>query len=120
MKEFICINCPMGCMLKVDDSDLSNIKVSGNTCKRGETYGINELLHPSRMVTSLVKVNNGESNVVSVKTTSAIPKELIYKSLDLLKDVSLDAPLSIGDIVIKNILNTNIDFVVTKNILRKE
>ena len=36
MKEMICICCPMGCRLTVDDSDLSNVKVSGNTCQRGE------------------------------------------------------------------------------------
>ena len=56
MKELICINCPMGCHLKVDDTDKSNIIVTGNTCPRGKTYGINEVLHPLRMVTSLVRV----------------------------------------------------------------
>ena len=56
MREFICINCPLGCHLTVDDSDKNNVKVTGNTCKRGETYGINEVLHPKRMVTSSVYV----------------------------------------------------------------
>lgn len=32
IREMICINCPMGCHLTVDDSDKNNIKVTGNTC----------------------------------------------------------------------------------------
>ena len=38
IKELICISCPMGCHLKVDTDKL---EVAGNTCKRGEVYGIN-------------------------------------------------------------------------------
>ena len=79
MRELICINCPMGCQLKVDDSDLNNIKVTGNTCKRGETYGINEVLHPKRMITSVVKVAN-RCEALSVKTKEAIDKDLIFKA----------------------------------------
>ena len=116
MRDLICINCPMGCQLKVDDSDLNNIKVSGNTCKRGETYGINEVLHPKRMVTSVVKVSN-RCEVLSVKTKEAIPKELIFKALDVLKDVNVKAPIHIGDIVVKDILSTGVDIIATKNIL---
>ena len=116
MKEFICINCPLGCHLTVDDSDKENVKVTGNTCKRGETYGINEVLHPKRMVTSSVSVLNGERPVVSVKTKDAIPKELIFESLEVLKKTKLKAPVKIGDIVVKNVLNTGVDFVATANV----
>ena len=115
MRELICINCPMGCQLKVDDSNLNNIIVTGNTCKRGETYGINEVLHPKRMVTSVVMLSN-RTEVLSVKTKEAIPKELIFKALNILKDVKVIAPVKIGDIVVKNILDTGVDVIATKNI----
>ncbi len=118
MKELICINCPMGCHLKVDDTDKSNIIVTGNTCPRGKTYGINEVLHPLRMVTSSVRVKNGKTSVVSIKTKEAIPKELIFEALNVLKDIEIEAPVSIGDIIVKNILNTNVDIVATSNVER--
>ena len=118
MKELICINCPMGCHLKVDDSDKSNIIVEGNTCPRGKTYGINEVLHPLRMVTSSVRVLNGINNVVSIKTKEAIPKELIFEALNKLKEIEVEAPIKIGDIIVKNILNTNVDIVATSNVER--
>ena len=116
MKEFICICCPMGCHLSVDDSDKNNIIVTGNTCPRGAKYGHDEVVNPVRMVTSSVKVNNGIERVVSVKTSEAIPKGLIFDSLEELKKVSVNAPISIGDIVIKNVLNTGADFIATRNV----
>ena len=34
----VCIMCPMGCELTIEKVK-GEIKVSGNTCLRGETYG---------------------------------------------------------------------------------
>ena len=68
------------------------------------------------MVTSVVKVSN-RCEVLSVKTKEAIPKELIFKALDVLKDIKVKAPIHIGDIVVKDILSTGVDIIATKNIL---
>ena len=34
MKEFVCIECPKGCRLTIDE----NLNVTGNTCIRGKNY----------------------------------------------------------------------------------
>lgn len=115
-REMICINCPMGCHLTVDDSDKANIKVQGNTCPRGVTYAVNEVTAPKRMVTGSVKVKGGNIPMVSVKTREAIPKELIFKSLELLKQVELTAPVNIGDVAVKDICGCGVDFIATKHI----
>lgn len=115
-REMICINCPMGCRLTVDDSDRANIKVAGNTCPRGVTYAVNEVTAPKRMVTGSVKVKGGSIPMVSVKTREAIPKELIFQSLEILKKVELVAPIRIGDVAVENVCGCGVDFVVTKNI----
>ncbi|MCM1043385.1 MAG: DUF1667 domain-containing protein [Corallococcus sp.] len=115
-REMICINCPMGCRLTVDDSDKSNVKVCGNTCPRGITYAVNEVTAPKRMVTGSVKVKGGVIPMVSVKTREAIPKELIFKSLELLGGITLNAPVRIGDIAVKDICGCGVDFVVTKEV----
>ena len=44
MKELICIVCPKGCHLSVDEND--NYKVTGNSCPRGEEYGAAEKFFP--------------------------------------------------------------------------
>lgn len=115
-KEMICINCPMGCRLTVDDSDVNDIKVSGNTCPRGVTYAKNEVTAPKRMVTGSVRVIGGAIPMVSVKTREAIPKQLIFDSLELLKNITLTAPVKIGDVVVENICGCGVDFIATKNV----
>ena len=40
--EMTCIRCPMGCRLTVTQ-DGDSFTVSGNTCRRGEEYGIQEM-----------------------------------------------------------------------------
>lgn len=118
VKKFTCINCPFGCSLTayVDNND---IKVEGNRCKRGENYAINEIKDPKRIVTSTSKVRGGDRPVVSVKTANEIPKRLIFDVMKEINKVTVKAPVSIGDIVIKNVLDTGADIVATSNVGEK-
>ncbi len=70
MKELICITCPKGCHLKVDEETFA---VTGNSCPRGAVYGANELRNPVRVVTSTVVVD-GPARRLPVKTDRPIPK----------------------------------------------
>lgn len=114
MTELICITCPRGCHLKVDE----NLNVTGNMCPRGAIYAKAELTHPVRMVTSTVYISSLESSRVPVKTKDPIPKELIFKVMEEIDKTKVKAPIKIGDVVIKNILGTGVDVVATKNIDR--
>ena len=112
MKELICITCPRGCHLTVDD----NLNVSGNFCPRGEAYAKAELTHPVRTLTSTVVIKSELENRVPVKTNNPLPKEFIAKAMEEINKARLVAPVHIGDVVIKNIFDTGVDIVVTKNI----
>lgn len=111
-KEMICIVCPIGCHLTVNTETLD---VKGNTCPRGEVYGKEELTAPKRVVTSTVRIKNAVDHRCPVKTNSSIPKELNFKCMEELKKIDLISPVKRGDIVIKNIFNTGVDVVVTKD-----
>lgn len=113
VKELICISCPMGCHLKVD---VDNKTVTGNTCKRGEIYGLNEVTNPVRVVTSTIKVNGGELPVVPVKTAGAIPKKLNFECMKVINETTVNAPIKMGDILIKDVLGTGIDVVASRDI----
>lgn len=113
IKELICISCPMGCHLKVD---VENKTVEGNTCKRGEIYGLNEVTNPVRVVTSTVKVNGGELPVIPVKTNGAIPKHLNFECMGIIDETVIEAPVKMGDVIIENVLGTGIDVVASRNI----
>lgn len=116
VKNLTCINCPMGCPLTVEMEGEQVIKVSGNTCKRGEIYARKEVTNPTRIVTSTVKVVNGKSDMVSVKTKEDIPKGKIFDCVRALKNVRAEAPVRIGDVIADNIADTGVDVVATKNV----
>lgn len=113
IKELICISCPNGCHLKVD---VENNKVTGNTCPKGIEYGINEVTNPVRIITSTMKVENGELPVVPVKTNKPIPKDLNFKCMEEINKTKVKAPVKIGDVLIANVLGTGSDIVATRNV----
>ena len=112
MKELTCIVCPRGCRLTIDD----NLNVTGNSCPRGAKYAQDEMTNPKRMITSIVRVKNRDNMMVSVKTSVAIPKGMIFEVLKEIEKVSVEAPTHIGDIVIKDVLGTGSDILITKEI----
>ncbi|MCH5152783.1 MAG: DUF1667 domain-containing protein [Clostridiales bacterium] len=112
MKELICINCPLGCRMNVDDSNIEDIKVTGNTCLRGVKYAVSEVTAPKRMVTSSVPVTGSSVSRVSVKTTNPVPKEKIFDVLKLIKKVHAKAPVAIGTVLYPNICD-GVDLVAT-------
>lgn len=114
MKELICIVCPKGCHLKVDEEN--GYQVTGNSCPKGAVYGKEELLHPMRVVTSTVKVDSLAHPRVSVKTDQAIPKEDFFKAMKLLNHVKLKPPVHRGEVVVPKILGSEVNFVVTRDI----
>ncbi|VYU51279.1 DUF1667 domain-containing protein [Clostridium tertium] len=115
IKNLICICCPMGCHLEVDIDEKS---VKGNSCKRGEEYGIMEVTNPIRIVTTTVKLLDSSENLLPVKTKEGIPKHLIFKCMEELKRIKVKAPIEVGDIVLKNILDTGIDVLSTKSVYK--
>lgn len=111
--DFVCIKCPIGCQLHVEVEG-ENVSVSGNRCPRGEEYAMEEVFAPRRMVTSLIRTDEG---VVSVKTTAAVPKDMIFKVLNQIGKIALPSA-KINDVVIENVLGLGVDVVVTKNSIK--
>ena len=115
-RELICIGCPLGCMLTVDIEGNEVVNVTGNTCPRGKTYAEKEVTNPTRIVTSLVRVNGGTQAMVSCKTSSDIPKGKIFEITEALTKVTVNAPVAIGDVLLSNVANTGDDIIATKNV----
>ena len=107
--KLVCIMCPMGCELDVQKLKNGEIKVTGNTCNRGETYGKEEVTAPKRMLTAVFKTDSG---VLPCKTTIPVPKELVFKINKEIGKLKIKKAKS-GDIIIKNVLNTGADIIVT-------
>lgn len=112
-QELICIVCPMGCHLEVDIEQ--NYSVLGNQCKRGIAYAKKELTHPTRTITSTVRIKNGMYNRIPVKTDQEISKKVIFEVMHLLDDICLTSPVKLGDIVLRDVLGTGVNIISTRS-----
>ena len=109
-KKLTCIMCPIGCSLTVKKKADGTVEVFGNSCPRGEAYGKQEIIEPKRIITTITKYKTG---TISLKTSKEVKKELYF---DILKEINAKKPKNeykIGDVFIKNILNTDADIIVT-------
>lgn len=109
-RNLTCIMCPLGCQLTVT-IDGDNISVTGNNCKRGEIFGKEEVTCPMRIVTSSVKTEKG---VRACKTTKPVPKSMIFDVMKEIEKLRLKSA-KFGEVVIKNVLNTGADIIITAN-----
>ena len=112
MKELVCIVCPKGCRLLVDEEN--GFAVTGNSCLRGAEYGKNEIRNPTRVLTSTVRLTGGAYRRCPVKTDKAVPKGKLLDIMKELNGVELASPVTIGQVVLKNAAGTGADVVVTK------
>ena len=61
-------------------------------------------------------MKNGSMPVVSVKTAQDIPKGKIFDCVEALRDVCVEAPVQIGDVILENVAGTGVDIVATGNV----
>ena len=115
MKELICITCPKGCHLKVDEETFA---VTGNSCPRGAVYGANELRNPVRVITSTVVLESETFRRLPVKTDRAVPKGKMFEIMRALETVRVQTPVKVGDVLIANVAGTDGNIVATRTVER--
>ncbi len=115
-RELICIGCPMGCPMTVEMENGEVLSVKGNTCKRGDIYARKEVTNPTRIVTSTVRVSGGIRPVAAVKTANDIPKAKIFEVMKDINRIHAKAPVTIGEVLLKNVAGTGVDVIATANI----
>lgn len=118
MKELICICCPRGCHLQVDEAQ--DYAVTGNACPRGAVHGKSECLAPTRMVTSTVVVQGADGPRCPVKTAQPIPKKDIFAVMRALDGVAVKAPVKTGQVIVQDAAGTGVDIVATRSLPAKE
>ncbi|MEJ5230094.1 MAG: DUF1667 domain-containing protein [Pseudothermotoga sp.] len=118
MDRVVCVQCPVGCKIKFELVDGKIAKVEGNRCPRGLSYLEDELREPKRVVPTSVKVVGGKYELVSVKTSAPIPKKYIPQLMKKLKEIKMNAPVKVGDVILKNVFDTGVDVVATRTVLK--
>lgn len=119
MKEFVCIVCPNGCKLTVE-GDGENITVSGNKCRRGEKFAVDEMTMPMRTICSTVKTAFGFAPVLPVRVSADIPKDRIFDVMKEINSVTVTEAIGRGDVVIPDVLGLGVDVIAASDVLKGE
>lgn len=120
--QFNCTTCPSECLLTVEverDADGAVVEVrsaTGNSCPRGDTFSHQELTCPMRVLTTTVAVSGGDEALLPVRTAEAIPLKLHAQAMALIRGLVVNAPIHMGDTILPNFLDTNINLVASMDI----
>ncbi|HDQ26869.1 MAG TPA: DUF1667 domain-containing protein [bacterium] len=117
-KKLICVRCPQGCELTTSLDGYGAItKISGNICKLGIEYAETELKDPRRTLTTTVKVDGGALPLCPVWSEKPVPKDKITEIMRELDKITIKAPVSAGQVVAENILNTGVNITASRGII---
>lgn len=117
--KIICTSCPRGCQITVTHESKEITDIKGYTCKRGLNYAEDEFTLPKRVVTSTVRINDGELVMLPVRTEEAIPKSKIFDCVKAICNISVDAPVTVGTVICPNICGTNVDLIASRDVNAK-
>ncbi len=109
--EMVCIVCPRGCRISVE-----NGIVSGNFCKRGEQFALQETTCPMRSVCSTVATIFEDMPVLPVRTAGEIPKDKIGELMNEINQVVVGKKVKCGDVVLSGVVGTDVNLIATKSI----
>ena len=116
-EEILCVGCPMGChvLLSIDPSGKIT-DYSGNECKQGKKYARQEYENPVRVFTATILAKGSARPLLAVRTNRAIPKAKLVECARFIAKTTVEGPMSIGDVVIANILDTGADLICSSDL----
>ena len=113
IQYMICINCPRGCRINVVRSE-AGWTVSGNECTRGESYALQELTDPQRILTVLMRPE-GSEKPVSVRTDRPVPKAKLMECVERIYAVHPKTPSKAGDVLMEDLCGTGARVIATRS-----
>ena len=117
-REITCVLCPIGCKAMVTIKSGRPPRIENVECPRGEEYALRELRAPMRDFVTTVRVRGANISVLPVRATGPIPKEKMAKCTLELARKTVDSPVKMGDVIVKNIIGLGVDIVATRNVDR--
>lgn len=116
-REVTCIVCPVGCKARVSFRGAEVLKIQNLECQRGEEYVLREVRAPVRDFFTTVRVAKAKARVVPVRSTGPMPKARLKECALELAKIRVEAPIKLGDVIVKNILGLGLDIVATKDVV---
>jgi CxxC motif-containing protein len=118
-KHFVCVVCPIGCEIDVVHDGSKIISMEGNKCEKSVEFVSQELIEPMRILTTTVRIRGSRWPVIPVRTDKSVPKRLFPRIMKELRRIKLQAPISMLDMVVRDIAGTGADIIATRTMPRK-
>jgi CxxC motif-containing protein len=112
--KILCITCPKGCSLEVTREGETIVEIKPG-CKRGHEYAERELTDPRRMVATTVRVKHGRHSLLPVYTAAPFPKGKIPLLMQTLRQIEVTPPITMGMVVVANVLDSGIDILASRD-----
>lgn len=113
----ICVGCPLGCEITLTIDDSGEVtKISGNSCKEGKIYAVDEYKNPLRVLTATVLTEDSCQPLLPVRTDRPIPRSKLTEAMPVLAKVRAKPELKAGDILVHNLLGTGSNVVATSSL----
>ena len=126
-KELTCVRCPNGCTITVELDGNGKILIDAegklaifkeNPCKMGDEWARQEIENPMRTISSSIPIERGDSLMLSVRTSRAIPLGKIFEVMEEIRKKKLTAPVTIGDVIIANPAGCDTDIIATRDVAK--
>ena len=106
-----CTLCPNGCRIVY----LEDGTFAGCLCPRGETFALQEMIEPMRILTLTMKTESGQ--LIPVKTSTPVPRARLIELAETLNQVTLPGShFHCGQIVIENFSDLKVSLVATDDL----
>ena len=115
-KEIICTICPRGCHIMVEGDGKNVLSMNGYGCKRGQEYATAEYSTPVRILTTTVKMDGVEGDLLPVRSKKPLSKEKLFDCMEVIRRTVVKLPVERYDVIVKDICGTGIDIVATKDV----
>ena len=115
-KEIICTVCPRGCRIRVDGDREAMTSVEGHGCKRGQEYAAAEFINPVRILTTTVKMDGIDNDLLPVRSSKPIPKDKLFEVMAVIRKTVASLPVKRYDVLIADVCGTGSDIVATKSV----
>lgn len=118
-REYICIVCPNSCRITVEYDDQVIKHIKGAQCQKGNEFIENEIKNQLRTFTGSVLCEDGDYQLISVKTNKPVPKKYLKQIAQKTHQIKMEAPVEIGQVIIPNIMGLNADLVATRRVKKR-
>ena len=110
-----CAGCPNSCLLELLVQDDEIIDVCGAACDRGIDMIREQIVHPKRLFTGTVRIKSpyGSASLLPVCSSGPVPVAELMHIARLCRRITVNAPVSAGQIIKKNIGGSGADLLAS-------